>query len=229
MRGYAAPLLASLALAGCAVATAPEGPVATPRAPAGGEGASAPQGQVDPRHVERLRRLMPSLLAVMNNPKGPGDVQVGILSDPSLNAANAGGGRFYVTLGLLERAPDDQLLAVLAHEVAHEDLGHVAKAQVLGAGLDVAGALLGSLFPGAEALTPIAGTLVARAYSRSEEYAADAHAVTLLQRMRHPAPAQLVIGTLEWLRAQAGAGGEGGFFSTHPGTEDRIERLRRSA
>jgi putative metalloprotease len=222
-------VLLAFLLAGCAVAPAGDGPVARPQPPAGGPAPTTAQGQVDPRHVERLQRLLPPLLAVMNSPKSPSDVKMGIMTDRSINAANAGGGQFYVTMGLLERASDEQLLAVLAHEVAHEDLGHVAKAQALGAGLNIAGALLGSLLPGSQAITPIAGTLVARAYSRSEEYAADAHAVTLLTRMRHPAPVQTVIGALEWIRQQSGPGGGGGFLSTHPGTEDRIERLRRPA
>ncbi|MFB3818289.1 MAG: M48 family metallopeptidase [Candidatus Methylomirabilales bacterium] len=221
-------LLSALLLAGCAAAPAGDGPVARPQPPAGGSVPTAAQGQVDPRHVERLRRLLPPLLAAMNTPKSTSDVKVGIMTDRSINAANAGGGRFYVTLGLLEQASDEQLLAVLAHEVAHEDLGHVAKAQALGAGINIAGALLGSLFPGTQAITPIAGTLVARAYSRSEEYAADAHAVTLLTRVRHPAPAQTIIRALEWIRQQSGPGG-GGFLSTHPGTEERIQRLRRLA
>jgi Zn-dependent protease with chaperone function len=32
-----------------------------------------------------------------------------------------------VTTGLLEKANDDQLRAVMAHVIAHADLGHVAK------------------------------------------------------------------------------------------------------
>ena len=62
-------------------------------------------------------------------------VKIGILADPSINAANAGNGEFYVTRGLLNQANDEQLRAVLAHEMAHNDLGHVAKAQRLQAGV----------------------------------------------------------------------------------------------
>jgi len=68
----------------------------------------------------------------MNKPLPLNQVRVGILEDPNINAANAGGGEFYVTTGLLERTNDDQLRGVMAHEVAHADLGHVAKAQALG-------------------------------------------------------------------------------------------------
>jgi putative metalloprotease len=150
-------------------------------------------------------------------------VSVGILDSADLNAANAGSGRFFVTTGLLARANDDQLRAVLAHEVAHEDLNHVAKAQVLGAGLNVGAAILEQIFPGSGAVTPIAGELVARKYSRGEEYAADAHGALLLERAGYDR--QLMIDALSWLMAESGAS-PGGFFSTHPGTTDRIAALR---
>jgi Zn-dependent protease with chaperone function len=55
----------------------------------------------------------------MNHPLPLNQVRVAILEDPQINAANAGGGEFYITTGLLERASDDQLRGVLAHEVAH--------------------------------------------------------------------------------------------------------------
>jgi predicted Zn-dependent protease len=34
-------------------------------------------------------------------------VRVGIMDDPRVNAASAGGGEFYVTTGLLQKANDD--------------------------------------------------------------------------------------------------------------------------
>ena len=55
------------------------------------------------------------------------EIRVGMIEDPNMNAANAGGGEFYVTTGLLQKANDEQLRGILAHEIAHDDLGHVAK------------------------------------------------------------------------------------------------------
>jgi beta-barrel assembly-enhancing protease len=57
------------------------------------------------------------------------------MDDSHVNAASAGGGEFYVTTGLLQKTNDEHLRGVLAHELAHDDLGHVAKAQALGASL----------------------------------------------------------------------------------------------
>ncbi len=219
-------LLATL-LAGCAVGT-------TSAPPSGGRTEAPPsrpapttaKKSVDPAQVERLKKAMLPLLAVMNKPREPGQVKVGIMDDPSINAANAGNGEFFVTTGLLQKANDEQLQAVLAHEVAHEDLGHVAKAQALGTGIGIGAIILDQIIPGAGQVAPIAGALITRSYSRNEEYAADRHGVDLLKRIGQPK--EVMINTLSWLMASSGSdGGGGGFLSTHPATEDRIEVLRK--
>ena len=112
---------------------------------------------------------------------------------------------------------------MLAHEIAHEDLNHVGKAQVLAAGLGVGVAILDQIFPGSGAITPLAGELVFRKYTREEEYAADAHGAELLERAG--GNRQVMIDTLSWLMRESGPS-PGGFFSTHPGTQERIAALR---
>jgi predicted Zn-dependent protease len=210
--------LAAVVLTGCATPSA--SPPSAPR-----DGRAAPAGRpIDPQVAQRLQRVMVPLIRAMNNPHPLDRVKVGIIDDPQINAANAGGGQFYVTRGLLERADDRQLAGVLAHEVAHDDLNHVAKAQVLGAGLNIGMILLDQLIPGSGLITPIAGTLIARGYGRSEEYAADRHGVEILRRAGQPK--EVMIDTLTWLMRTSGSG-RGGFFATHPGTGDRIEALRR--
>ena len=182
--------------------------------------------QVSPQDARRVYRVMTPLLAAMNNPKSPKEIYIGIIDDPQINAANAGGGHYYVTRGLLEKASEDQLRGILAHEIAHDDLGHVAKLQTLGAGLSLGAVLLEQLLPGSGAVTPLAGELIARGYSRREEYAADRHGVTLLNRAGHPK--DVLIDALSWV-SRSSKGGGGGFLSTHPDTDDRIEELRRLA
>jgi len=67
--------------------------------------------------------VMTPLIQHMNHPLPLNQVRVGILEDSQINAANAGGGEFYITTGLLERASDNHLRGVLAHEVAHAGPG----------------------------------------------------------------------------------------------------------
>ena len=168
---------------------------------------------------------MTPLLAKMNNPISIDRVSVGVMDSEEINAANAGGGQFFVTKGLLDKANDQQLSGVLAHEIAHQDLHHVAKAQVAAVGLGIGEVILDQVFPGSGAVTPLAGQLVMAKYSRDEEYAADAHGAELLQRagMNRDIMAQ----TLAWLVQEEG-NSPGGFFSTHPGTTDRIAALRNN-
>jgi Zn-dependent protease with chaperone function len=214
--------LAALALTACAAPASGPAPApgpSTQRTTTPGRSGRA----VDPRDAERLQRAMVPLIRAMNNPTSLANVKVGIMDDPRVNAANAGSGEFYVTRGLLEKANDQQLLGVLAHEVAHEDLRHVAKAQTLGAGLSIGMVILDQIIPGSGALTPIAGELIARGYSRREEYQADTHGAELLRRIG--SSKQVMIDTLQWL-IQTEGGSSGGFFATHPATGERIEALR---
>ncbi len=160
----------------------------------------------------------------MDHPCRSGEARVGLVNQDEINAANAGACEFYVTTGLMRRANDEQLRGVMAHEIAHQDLGHVAKAQVLGAGLNIGAAILEQIVPGSGAITPLAGTLIARGYGRTEEYAADRHAVEILRRAGYSQ--KVMVQALSWIRHQAGEGG-GGFLSTHPALDDRIAALRR--
>jgi Zn-dependent protease with chaperone function len=213
-----------VSIAGClepgGILTAPSpapSPAPQPTGPATG-------AKVDAAQVERLKRLMLPLVRVMNNPIPAGQVQVGVVDDPQINAGSAGSGQFIVTTGLLSKANDQQLQAILAHELAHDDLGHSAKAQTLGAGLNIATVLLEQYFPGSGQFTPIAGNLAIRAYGRNEEYAADSHGVALLRKINLDGKGMMV-NTLTWLQQTTGGGG-GGFFATHPTTPDRIDRVR---
>ena len=213
----------ALLLSGCPMHTS-QAPAESPTATAGKQ--SAPEGrQLDPQQAERLRTLMTPLLQKMDRPIPLDQVRIGLMDDSHINAANAGGGEFYVTTGLLMKANDEQLAGILAHEVAHADLGHVTKLQTLGTGTNIAAALLSAFgVPGA-GLVPIAGDLlIARPYGRDAEYAADRHGAELLQRTGRDGK-RIMATTLTWLMQVEGAG-SGGFFATHPATDDRIQRVQ---
>lgn len=212
-------------LSGCATGAA-SGP--SGGTPSGSPTAGAPATKtmpMDAAQAERIKRIMVPLVRAMNHPRPLNQVKVAVLADQEINAASAGGGDFYVTAGLLQKANDQQLMAVLAHEVAHDDLGHVAKAQALGTGIGIGAIILDQIFPGTGQIAPVAGALITRSYSRREEYEADKHGVALLNRIGQPK--EVMIDTLTWLMQSEGSGGSGGFFATHPATGDRIEALRK--
>jgi len=216
-----AVLLIFLLSAGCAgVGSAPPG---QPQPTQTGKSQPAPQ-PLDAQQAERIRRIMAPLVAAMNNPRPLSQVKVGIMDDPHVNAASAGGGEFYVTTGLLQKASDDNLRGVLAHELAHDDLKHVAKAQALGAGLGIGMIILDQIFPGSGRITPIAGALVVSGYSRTEEYAADRHGVEILTRAGYSK--NVMINTLTWLVQTEGAS-SGGILASHPGSQERIDALKK--
>jgi Zn-dependent protease with chaperone function len=210
-------------VAGCATGTATSQPAqkSTTSSPAQQQPKTV---AIDPAQAARLKNVMIPLLQGMNHPIAPNQVKVGVMDDPHINAANAGGGEFYVTTGLLQKANDDELRAVLAHEMAHADLGHVAKLKTLGAGLNIGMVILDQIIPGSGALTPLAGQLITNKYTQKEEYAADAHGVDILRRAGYDGKT-LMVNTLTWLQQTEGTS-SGGFFATHPATGDRIQAVQ---
>ena len=229
-QAYFAPFVALMLTAACALPGSDSSPPSrgsTGSSSGGGStAASAPRstGRVDPAHLERLKRVMVPLIQVAGK-RPVSEIKIGLVDDDRVNAGSAGDGQYIVTTGLLRKANDQQLAGVLAHEVAHDDLGHVAKQQRLQTGLALGMVILDQIVPGSGQITPVAGTLIARAYSRREEYQADAYGAEILKRAGHSP--KVMEQTLTWLMSTEG-GSEGGFFSTHPATDDRIAELRRT-
>jgi len=233
-KGLGVGLALALLLGGCAGVTTSSGS-ASPSSTSSGGTAQQPSSRqpsspvetarpVSGAQAERLKRVMVPLIRAMNRPLDLSKVKVGIMDDDHINAASAGNGEFYVTRGLLEKANDQHLAGVIAHELAHDDLNHVAKAQTLGTGLSIGAVILDQVFPGAGAIAPIAGKLVLNKYTQREEYAADAHGAEILQKAGMSR--DIMADTLQWLINTEGSS-SGGFFATHPATTDRIEALKR--
>jgi beta-barrel assembly-enhancing protease len=156
-----------------------------------------------------------------------------ILDTEEVNAMACPGGIIFITRGMLQKARnEEELAAILAHEVAHVDhkdglasiqksrwaeaasiLGTEATKQVTGA--DVAKLL--SLFEGS--VSDVTKTLLVNGYSRSQEEAADQGALTYLHRLGYnPYGLPDVLGRLA---QQQPSGGGKGIFATHPGMDKR--------
>src|SRR6185295_6764878 len=151
----------ALVLTACAIEQGGSPPADRSPGPASGGQPAPTVGQLSPQQADRLKAVMLPLLAKMDRPIPHEQVTIGVMEDPNINAANAGGGRFFVTTGLLQRANDTQLTGVMAHEVAHADLGHVTKLTALNTGVNVATVLLDAIgVKGAGTVVPIAGALL---------------------------------------------------------------------
>ena len=97
-----------LALAGgCAVET-----TAAPPRQSSQEARTPNVKPLDPTQAARLQRIMVPLLRAGDKTRSLKEVRVGVVEDPNINAANAGGGEFYVTTGLLQKANDEQLRGI---------------------------------------------------------------------------------------------------------------------
>ncbi len=185
---------------------------------------AAADKKVDPALASRLQTVMTPLLQHMDHPIPLNQVHISLVDDDHINAANAGAGEFLVTTGLLKKANDDQLRAIMAHEAAHADLGHVSQQETIQAGLSLGITLLDQIWPGSSQLTPLAGNFIQAHYSQKDEYAADAHGVEILRRAGYDGKNEMA-DTLSWLGKVESTEG-GGFFDTHPATGDRVQAVR---
>ncbi|QJA06071.1 M48 family metalloprotease [Thermosulfurimonas marina] len=158
-----------------------------------------------------------------------------VLKDSSLNAFALPGGYIFFTSGLIEEVDrEDELAAVMAHEMAHVQARHVARRlealkrlQIATAGLSLAGLLLGGGKAGsAVAVTSSALALTrALAYSRADEEEADRLGFEYLVKAGYDPAAFLSI--LEkitrhrWLLTETGPN----YLLTHPAPPERITYL----
>ena len=133
---------------------------------------------------------------------------------------------FYFTDGLM-RMPLDVIEAVVAHEVAHEVLGHIGDRRRLSLSIFAGFTLLGMVAPGVGLLDFIVNPIAVRAFSRHQELAADRRAVEILRAMGHRDPTASMVNALRALNRTSPRPKEGltGLLSTHPTVEERLAAL----
>lgn len=145
------------------------------------------------------------------------------------NAFALPGGTVIMTDALVALAGnDEQLAAILAHEIGHVRHRHGLRSTLQAAGV---AALIAALMGDAVSITSLAATLPAAllqtGYSREFEEEADTYAFQRLKEVsispRHFADA------MELLAKARGAERSAGYLSTHPATSRRIERALESA
>ena len=116
---------------------------------------------------------------------------------------------------------------VVAHEVAHEVLGHVGNRRKLSIALTSGFAVLGVAAPGAGLLDFIVNPVVVRAFGRQQELEADQKALEILRIMGYPAPRRTLARALLAVDGHVPKPKEvpDGLLATHPGLDERLRAL----
>ncbi len=179
-----------------------------------------------------------ALALASDRPYTFGGYHFAILDTQEANALACPGGIIFITRGMLKKAQnEDQLAAILAHEVAHvnhkDGLASIQKSRWMEA-LSILGsetarkvggaemAKLVSLFEGS--VDDVAKTLLVNGYSREQEREADLGALAFLNRLGY-SPYGLPDSLEKMAREQAG-GAKQGIFATHPGMNERLARSK---
>jgi predicted Zn-dependent protease len=154
--------------------------------------------------------------------------EVNVITSKDVNAWCMPGGKMAVYTGLIEqlKVTDDELAAVMGHEIAHALREHgrerasqqAAQNTVIGIGA----ALLGVGDAGASLASVVADVTVGLPYSREFERESDRIGVELAARAGYDPRAAV---TLWQKMGQAGGGAPPEFLSTHPAPENRARDL----
>jgi beta-barrel assembly-enhancing protease len=161
-----------------------------------------------------------------------------LLDSDEINAFAAPGGLIMISRGMVRCCRnEDELAAVLAHEVSHVSQQHGLKAirkgrltsalTILGteAGKSLAGSQLSEVTQAFESsITDITSTMMNSGYARTTEFEADKGAVGILKKLGY-SPGALVT-MLELMQKQLKPGGHD-FAKTHPAPEIRIAELKK--
>lgn len=180
----------------------------------------------------RITRIGRRLAAVAPGTRYP--YRFRVVNDSSINAFALPGGFIYVNRGALNAArSEDEVAAVLAHEIAHVALRHgtnqASKAYLAQAGLGLISGLFGGRTTNAigQVIGSIGGfglNTIFLKHSRSAEEEADSLGTQIMRRAGYnPYGMVLFLHTIQ--RHSRGSSVE--FLSSHPNPGNRIARLER--
>ena len=188
------------------------------------------------RHVDQVERVGRRIVAAVAEEMPEAEWEFVVFDDPAVNAFAMPGGKIGVFTGLLELAEsDDELAAVIGHEIGHVQMQH--SNQRMSAELIRAGVGVGVAY-GASQQDTIDPNLVMAAfglgsqvglmlpYSRFHENEADYVGLLLMARAGYDPNAAITF--WEKMQAQSSGSGVPEYLSTHPSPDNRIQRIREA-
>ena len=186
----------------------------------------------NPEHVERVRAIAKKLIPQTAHFRkdAPGwKWEANVIDLKDVNAWAMPGGKMAVYSGLIEglKVTDDELAAVMGHEISHALREHsrerASRAVTQGMGLAVLGAIAGISGGALDLSKMVLDVTLNLPNSRTHETEADRIGVELAARAGYDPRAAVTL----WEKMQKGSGGQPPkFLSTHPSHEDRISDLR---
>ena len=195
---------------------------------------AAKKGQLnrDPAQTERVRRIASRLIpstSFFRPDARSWKWEVNVINSDEVNAWCMPGGKIGVYSGLISKLniSDDELAAVMGHEIAHALREHSREQASLehlqGAVIGIGGALLG-LSDAAQNLGQlVADYAISRPHSRQDETEADRIGVELAARSGFDPRASV---TLWQKMGRLGGGQPPQWMSTHPSNETRSRDLQ---
>jgi predicted Zn-dependent protease len=173
--------------------------------------------------------------------RGKFEYEIVLINNNTVNAWALPGGKIGVHKGLLRYTENEsQLAAVIAHEVGHVEMSHGAKqmsSKEFAGGMSkltqeaifnqksngIASDMMMSL------VQDRVMNVITTGYSKPHEFEADLHILRVFEKTGHnPAKATDFFTNLLRLMPPA-TKGTTSLFSTHPGTEERIQRIQAAA
>jgi predicted Zn-dependent protease len=188
----------------------------------------------DAPQVQRVRAVADRLIPQGRRFNAESDAwawEVNVIDSPAINAFCMPGGKIMVFRGLIEKLQltDDELAAVIGHEIAHALLQHgrarMSEAVLKNVGVNLAAMYFGLGDLGAAALAQAAQVAITLPYSRGHETDADLVGLELAARAGYDPRAAVTL----WRKMAAASQGQPPqFLSTHPGHGSRIREIEAS-
>jgi predicted Zn-dependent protease len=186
--------------------------------------------------VQRVKKIATRLVAVSGTfrPDAPGwSWETNVISSNELNAWCMPGGKIAVYTGLMEKLSlsDDELAAVMGHEMAHALREHGREKASQATGLDVAatlGGVIGAFYGvdasvGQSVVGAVGDLAFMRPNSRGMEQEADRIGIELAARAGFDPKAAISL----WEKmGRASGGNTPQWLSTHPSNETRLADLK---